>query len=109
MDSALICLFGALPGLDSSIMESRHIKAVKEPWCKSNRNNTIKQMITKNCCLSQMAALQVKFACQGMLAYVEVEGITEDNKIGRPNNNFSACQGQIYTLITAAWCMLTIL
>jgi hypothetical protein len=85
-----ICLFGALPGLDSSITESKHIKAIKEPWRKLNRNSTVKQMITKNCRLSQMAALQVKFACQAMLAHVEVEGITEDDKIGRPNNIFSA-------------------
>jgi hypothetical protein len=85
-----IRLFGALPRLDSSITESIHIKAVKELWRESNRNNAVKWMITKNCCLSQMAALQVEFARRGMLAYVEVEGITEDDEIGRPNDDFSA-------------------
>ena len=33
----LIQEFGALNGLCSSITESRHIAAVKEPWCRSSR------------------------------------------------------------------------
>ena len=32
----LICEFGSLNGLCSSITESKHIKAVKEPWRRSN-------------------------------------------------------------------------
>jgi hypothetical protein len=88
--TANICLFGALPGLDSAITESKHIKAVKEPWRKSNRNNTINQMIVKNSRLSQMAALQVEFARRGMLAHVEVTGITDDDEIEAPDDDFSA-------------------
>ena len=30
--SKAICMFGALNGLCSSIMESKHIEVVKEPW-----------------------------------------------------------------------------
>src|SRR5229473_8481525 len=36
--------FGALAGLCSSITESRHIMAVKQPWRHSNRHNTLGQM-----------------------------------------------------------------
>ncbi|MGZ7276387.1 hypothetical protein ACXWP9_09575, partial [Streptococcus pyogenes] len=41
----LICLFGAPNGLCSSITESKHIKAVKQPYRRSNRNNALGQML----------------------------------------------------------------
>jgi hypothetical protein len=84
-----ICLFGALTGLDSAITKSKHIRAVKEPWRESNRVHAISQMITKNSRLSQMAALQVKFARQKMLPTVEVACVDNDDKINGPDNEFS--------------------
>ena len=63
----LIELFGAPNGLCSSIMESKHIRAVKEPWCCSNRFNTLKQMLVTNQCLNKLAAARRWFTERGML------------------------------------------
>jgi hypothetical protein len=88
--TANIRLFGALTGLDSAITESKHIKAVKEPWRESNRCNAVKQMITKNSRLSQMAALQVEFARRKMLPLVHVPGVDgDDAEIDGPDDEFS--------------------
>ena len=65
--STLICLFGAPNGLCSSITESKHIRAVKEPWHQSNQNEALGQILVTNQCLDQLAAAHVDFASQGML------------------------------------------
>ena len=44
----LITEFGAPNGLCSSITESKHIKAVKEPWRRSNHHNALSQMLLTN-------------------------------------------------------------
>ena len=44
----LIQLFGALNGLCSSITESKHIKAVKEPWRRSSHFEALSQMLVTN-------------------------------------------------------------
>ncbi|KAK1223202.1 hypothetical protein PQX77_013925 [Marasmius sp. AFHP31] len=62
-----IRMFGAPNGLCSSITESKHIKAVKEPWRWSSRYNTLKQMVRTILRLDKMAALTRKFKRQGML------------------------------------------
>ncbi|KAI0693039.1 hypothetical protein C8T65DRAFT_586080 [Cerioporus squamosus] len=59
--------FGAPNGLCSSITESKHIKAVKEPWRRSNRYNALEQMLTANQRLDKLAAARVDFANRGML------------------------------------------
>jgi hypothetical protein len=64
---ALIRLFGAPNGLCSSITESKHIRAVKEPWRRSSRNNALFQMLTTNQRLGQLAAARVDFSTRGML------------------------------------------
>jgi hypothetical protein len=64
---ALIRLFGAPNGLCSSITESKHIRAVKEPWRRSNRNEALFQMLTLNQRLDQLAAARVDFTIRGML------------------------------------------
>ncbi|KAF8801177.1 hypothetical protein BYT27DRAFT_7226944 [Phlegmacium glaucopus] len=46
--SFLIREFGAPNGLCSSITESKHIKAVKEPWCRSSHFEALGQMILTN-------------------------------------------------------------
>jgi len=63
----LIRLFGAPNGLCSSIPESKHIRAVKEPWRRSNRNEPLFQMLTTNQRLDQLAAARVDFTKRGML------------------------------------------
>ncbi|KAG1801316.1 hypothetical protein EV424DRAFT_1545429 [Suillus variegatus] len=57
----MIRLFGAPNGLCSSITESKHIKAVKEPWRWSNRHNALGQMLVTNQRLDKLAASHVDF------------------------------------------------
>lgn len=63
----LIQMFGAPNGLCSSITESKHIKAVKEPWRRSNHYNALGQMLLTNQRLDKMAAIRVDFSSRGML------------------------------------------
>ena len=63
----LIREFGAPNGLCSSITESKHIKAVKEPWRRSNRFNALGQMLLTNQRLDKLAAAQVDFVHRKML------------------------------------------
>ncbi|KAH9162301.1 hypothetical protein EDB89DRAFT_2079825 [Lactarius sanguifluus] len=63
----LICLFGAPNGLCSSITESKHIKAVKEPWRRSNRCNALGQMLVINQRLDKLAAACSYFESKGMM------------------------------------------
>jgi hypothetical protein len=65
--SKLIRSFGAPNGLCSSITESKHIKAVKEPWRRSNRFDALSQMLLTNQRLDKLAAARVDFANRGML------------------------------------------
>jgi hypothetical protein len=63
----LVCMFGAPNGLCSSITESKHIKAVKEPWRRSNRYKAIGQMLLTNQRLDKLAAAHADFLSRGML------------------------------------------
>ncbi|KAK6988610.1 hypothetical protein R3P38DRAFT_3409362 [Favolaschia claudopus] len=63
-----IRLFGSPNGLCSSITESKHIKAVKEPWRRSSRYKALVQMLRTLCRLDKMAAIRSIFALQGMMA-----------------------------------------
>lgn len=63
----MIRLFGAPNGLCSSITEAKHIKAVKEPWRRSNRNKPLKQMLLTNQRLDKLAAARINFTERGML------------------------------------------
>jgi hypothetical protein len=63
----LITEFGAPNGLCSSITESKHIKAVKEPWRRSNHHEALSQMLLTNQRLDKLAASRVDFQTRGML------------------------------------------
>ena len=63
----LIRKFGAPNGLCTSITESKHIRAVKEPWRRSNHNEALGQMLVTNQRLDQLAAVCTDFANRGML------------------------------------------
>ncbi|KAI0632415.1 hypothetical protein C8Q77DRAFT_1218797 [Trametes polyzona] len=63
----LIQLFGAPNGLCSSITESKHIKAVKEPYRRSNRYEALGQMLLTNQRLDKLAAARLDFQSRGML------------------------------------------
>ncbi|KAH9162333.1 hypothetical protein EDB89DRAFT_2026206, partial [Lactarius sanguifluus] len=63
----LIQQFGAPNGLCSSITESKHIKAVKEPWRRSSRNEPLGQMLLTNQRLDKLAATRVDLGARGIL------------------------------------------
>ncbi|KAI0310524.1 hypothetical protein OF83DRAFT_1166623 [Amylostereum chailletii] len=63
----LIEWFGAPNGLCTSITEAKHIKAIKEPWRRSNRYKPLGQMLLTNQRLDKMAAAKVDFEQRGML------------------------------------------
>lgn len=69
----LIREFGAPNGLCSSITESKHIKAVKEPWRRSNRCDALGQMLVTNQRLDKLAAAHVDFAHRKMLDNTSLE------------------------------------
>ena len=48
-------------------MESKHIKAMKEPWRQSNHWNALGQMLITNLQLCKLAATCADFASCGML------------------------------------------
>ncbi|PSR75831.1 hypothetical protein PHLCEN_2v8863 [Hermanssonia centrifuga] len=63
----LIQEYGAPNGLCSSITESKHIKAVKEPWRRSSRFEALGQMLKTNSRLSKLTAARAYFKKRGML------------------------------------------
>ena len=60
--------FGSPNGLCSSIMESKHITAVKRPWRRSNKHLALPQMLRVNERLDKLAAARTDFTARGMLA-----------------------------------------
>jgi len=62
-----IWAFGAPNGLCSSITESKHIKAVKQPWRRSNRYKALGQMLLTNERLDKIATCRAHFTSRGML------------------------------------------
>ena len=65
--STLIKMFRVPNGLCSSITESRHIKAVKEPWHRSNRYEALGQMLLTNQRLDKLAVACLVYSQRGML------------------------------------------
>lgn len=63
----LIEEFAAPNGLCSSITESKHIKAVKQPWRRSSRFEALGQMLITNQRLDKLAAARVDYAARGLL------------------------------------------
>lgn len=62
-----IWLFGSPNGLCSSITESKHITAVKNPWRQSNKNEPLPQILKTNTRMSKLSAARVEFGRHGML------------------------------------------
>jgi hypothetical protein len=74
----LIRSFGAPNGICSSITEAKHIKAVKEPWRRSNRNHPLDQILEVNQRLDKLAAARVDFTERGMLEHHTLKGTLEE-------------------------------
>jgi hypothetical protein len=63
----LIQMFGAPNGLCSSITESKHIKAVKEPYRRSSHFEALGQMLVTNQRMDKLAAYRVSLTARRML------------------------------------------
>lgn len=63
----LIREFGAPNGLCSSITETRHISAVKEPYRRSNHHEPLAQMLIANTRTDKIGAARAVFKERGML------------------------------------------
>ena len=63
----MIQLFGVPNGLCSSITESKHIKAVKEPWHRSNWYDALGQILLSNQQADKLDAACADFITRGML------------------------------------------
>jgi hypothetical protein len=76
-------LFGSPNGICSSITESKHIKAIKEPWRRSSRNQALHQMLRTISRLEKLAALRTVFKSRGMLdgsvAWYTAKAIGDDS------------------------------
>ncbi|KAI6094555.1 hypothetical protein F5141DRAFT_1191766 [Pisolithus sp. B1] len=95
---ALIHLFGAPNGLCMSIMESKHIIAVKKPWQQSSKCNALGQMLQTNQCLTQLATACADYEAHGMLP-LEMSSTTQGLNDGEDEDE---CAG-----IVDEWPMLT--
>jgi hypothetical protein len=63
----LIQMFGAPNGRCSSITESKHIKAVKEPYRRSSHFEALGQMLLTNQRIDKLVACRVDFTARNML------------------------------------------
>ncbi|KAI5989293.1 hypothetical protein EDD15DRAFT_2198580 [Pisolithus albus] len=63
----LIQLFGVPNGLCSSITESKHVKAVKKPYRRTNKYHALGQMLLINQRLDKLATARADFESRGML------------------------------------------
>ena len=72
---SLIRLFGAPNGVSTSIIESKHIVAIKKPWRRSSKNNALGQILWTNLRLSQLAAARADFEARGMLTLMVSRGM----------------------------------
>ena len=88
---ALIWAFAAPNGLCSSITESKHIKAVKEPWRRSSRFEALGQMLVTNQQLDKLAASRVDFTKRGMLKGTILENMLASHSIGLSVTSFWWC------------------
>jgi hypothetical protein len=97
----LIEAFGSPNGLCSSITESKHIKAVKEPWRRSNKYKALSQMLVTNQRIEKLASASVEFQNRNMLdndvvsaEIVALQSLTQafdvDNILSSSNIDFSS-------------------
>ena len=95
-----IQLFGSPDGLCSSITESMHIRAVKEPWRCTNKYQPLGQMLVINQCLAKVASLRSYLEKHSLLdgpllpALVELEEVVGRNVMtGHDNNDHQIVHG----------------
>lgn len=92
--STLIKMFGTLNGLCSSITESQHIKAVKEPWQHPNHYEALGQMLVTNQWLNKLAAVHVDYTKRGMLQgpFLPVPAVVEEQPTSDSDDDYGAVE-----------------
>ncbi|KAF5324966.1 hypothetical protein D9758_017736 [Tetrapyrgos nigripes] len=73
----LIAEFGSPNGLCSSITESKHIAAVKEPWRWSSCNQPLSETLVINEWMDKLEWAEADFRHRGMLSGPVTEGLSE--------------------------------
>ena len=63
----MIHAYGAPNGLCSSMMEKKHIKAIKKPWRWTSHYKATKQMLLTNQHLEGLSASHIHFQANSML------------------------------------------
>ncbi|PSR70650.1 hypothetical protein PHLCEN_2v13455 [Hermanssonia centrifuga] len=86
--------FGAPNGLCTSITESRHITAVKEPWRRSNRYKALGQMLTINQRLHKLGAACDDFKERGITAFKGLVGRFDYERVPEPCH-CQTCDGKL--------------
>jgi hypothetical protein len=79
--------FGAPGGLCTSIMESRHITAVKKPWRRSNRYNALGQMLVTIQRSDKLTTMQCEFVARGMLPGGHKSGQNMTTHVFKPKSS----------------------
>lgn len=83
--------FGAPNGLCSSITESKHIQAVKEPYRRTNHHNELGQMLMINQRNDKLLAAYTDFVDRGMLhpkdPFQNILPAPSNQPCERPNNH----------------------
>ncbi|KAJ8096281.1 hypothetical protein AAF712_015876 [Marasmius tenuissimus] len=74
----LIAEFGSPNSLCSSITESKHISAVKEPWRRSSRNTPLAEMLVINTHMDKMQWAEANFRHRSMLTGPTTLGLSEE-------------------------------
>jgi len=100
--------FGSLNGLCSSITESKHIRAIKEPWRQSNHFEALGQMLITNQQLNKLAATWVDFAACGMLdgpcVAANVDIVSDGAAASLEEDNGPVAGSKIMVHVTLAKC-----
>ena len=65
-------LFGAPNGLSTSIVESKHIQAIKKPYWRSNKNEELGQVLLINQQLVKLAWFQAEHLAEGKFTSIEI-------------------------------------
>lgn len=71
--------FGAPYGVDSSITESHHVKAVKKPYRKSNKFNALAQMLKNNERIDKLSGFRIVLSKWGKLAGSVLDSVAEES------------------------------
>lgn len=95
-----ITLFGSPYGLCSSITESKHIAAVKDPWRYSNKDEPLVQILQTNTRRAKLAAARAEYGRRGMLP-VTIHGQLAPDLDGQDDRDMADVAGPYSALVVS--------